>query len=107
MGIDRLSSECLRACLGDMGFVSARPRQIPVWKSNRENGPVTNRQVWKSNRENGPATDRAEERHDAYNGTLRRCAGRADVAYNWTRTSDLFLTKEVLYRLSYVGAVGM
>ena len=24
-------------------------------------------------------------------------------AHNWTRTSDLFLTKEVLYRLSYVG----
>ena len=24
-------------------------------------------------------------------------------AYSWTRTSDLFLTKEVLYRLSYVG----
>ncbi len=24
-------------------------------------------------------------------------------AHNWSRTSDLFLTKEVLYRLSYVG----
>ena len=24
-------------------------------------------------------------------------------AHNWTRTNDLFLTKEVLYRLSYVG----
>jgi hypothetical protein len=24
-------------------------------------------------------------------------------AHNWNRTSDLFLTKEVLYRLSYVG----
>ena len=23
-------------------------------------------------------------------------------AHNWNRTSDLFLTKEVLYRLSYV-----
>ena len=24
-------------------------------------------------------------------------------AHNWTRTNDLFLTKEVLYQLSYVG----
>ena len=25
------------------------------------------------------------------------------IAHNWTRTSDLFLTKEVLYHLSYEG----
>ena len=28
-------------------------------------------------------------------------------AHNWTRTSDLFLTKEVLYRLSYEGVIDM
>lgn len=28
---------------------------------------------------------------------------REKRAYNQTRTGDLFLTKEVLYRLSYVG----
>ena len=26
-------------------------------------------------------------------------------AHNWNRTSDLFLTKEVLYRLSYMGNI--
>jgi hypothetical protein len=26
----------------------------------------------------------------------------ADGAHDWNRTSDLFLTKEVLYRLSYM-----
>jgi hypothetical protein len=27
-------------------------------------------------------------------------------AHNWTRTNDLFLTKEVLYQLSYMGLIG-
>ena len=34
-------------------------------------------------------------------GLLRRNP-RTDGAHDWNRTSDLLLTKEVLYRLSYV-----
>ena len=30
------------------------------------------------------------------------CITHSNGAHNWIRTSDLFLTKEVLYRLSYM-----
>jgi hypothetical protein len=30
-----------------------------------------------------------------------------DGAHDWNRTSDLFLTKEVLYRLSYMSESGV
>ncbi len=36
-----------------------------------------------------------------------RCRQSESGAHNWSRTSDLFLTKKVLYRLSYMGRLSL